>query len=194
MWSGLAVAVGFAILLNVLIVSTLVWTEWIGANVRFGLWVGLIGTWLISAVADRYRARTRQSPHRDGLRAGHGARAESEGELTEKMNGDLFRNSQAQYLQGNWYEAEMLLVTLLKGSPRDVEARLLLATLYRHRERFEEAGRSLAELERSEEAEGWSREIHNERAGLARVRTNESPIEQSPSSDGGSDMACDQAA
>ncbi|MFV2066888.1 MAG: hypothetical protein ACC645_07880 [Pirellulales bacterium] len=191
MWSGLAVAVVFAILLDVLILSTLVWTESIGTNVRMGLWAGLIGTCLVSAFAERYGNRTRQPLQSDRPRGSQAAAAETGQEPAEKTNEDLFRSCQAQYLRGNWYEAETELVELLKGSLRDVEAELLLATLYRHLERFDEAGRWLAELERSEEAEGWSQEIRNERACLMRAVANEVSVEETTSSDGGSDAACD---
>ena len=191
-WSGLAVAVGFAILLNVLIVSTLVWTEWIGMNLWVGLWVGLIGSCLVSAVADRYGTRTRLPLQSDRPRGSQVAPAETGQELAEKTDGDLFRSCQAQYLQGNWYEAETQLVELLRGSPRDVEAQLLLATLYRHLERFDEAGRWLAGLERSEEAEGWIQEIRNERACLVRALADEVSVKESTSPDGGSDATCDE--
>jgi len=67
------------------------------------------------------------------------------------------------YLQGQWFEAEKKLVSLLRQNPRDVEARLLIATLFRHTRRWEEALRQLDQLERLEASRAWALEIHRER-------------------------------
>lgn len=180
MWSGLAMAIGFAIVLNVLIVATLVWTEWIGTNGKIGLALGLLGICLISAVVDRYGTRTGRSDQSERSSGGRGLLEDAGEELAENPDGGLFRHCQAQYLQGNWYEAETSLLQLLEVAPRDVEGALLLATLYRHRRRYAEAARYLAELERNEQAERWSREIGHERACLARALADESrPAETS---------------
>jgi thioredoxin-like negative regulator of GroEL len=75
---------------------------------------------------------------------------------------DLFREAQAQYLQGNWYAAEETLRAMLAANPRDVEARLMLATLLRHTARLEEAASQLQQTARLEASAGWRQELQTE--------------------------------
>jgi thioredoxin-like negative regulator of GroEL len=82
----------------------------------------------------------------------------------------LFRRAQAEYLQGDYFQAEATLTGLLAREPRDAEARLLLATLLRHTQRYEEAEDQLKQLSRFETAARWQIEITCERALLKRLR------------------------
>jgi hypothetical protein len=78
-------------------------------------------------------------------------------------NDELFARAQAEYLRGQWFEAESLLLRLLREEPSDAEGRLLLATLYRHTRRPDLAQTQLDRLERMPEGARWRWEIVQER-------------------------------
>ena len=169
-WSGLALAVAFAALLNILLVATLVWVEWIDPGLRLAGWTALGAFWFIALVTGHLhwdfrgmvgRRWARLRDPRLGLPAAY-----TEGKTSE----DLFREAQSQYLQGNWLRVESLLCHLIGGDPRDVDARLMLATLYRHTGRQQEAAGQLQRLELMEDARKWQEEIRGEWARLGHVR------------------------
>jgi predicted Zn-dependent protease len=85
----------------------------------------------------------------------------------------LFTQAQAEYLKGNWYDAEKQVEQLLARRPRDVEGLLLLATLQRHTQRTAAAADTLDKLERLDGAEGWNLEIYHERMQLKRQAEEE---------------------
>lgn len=147
--SGLAMAVGCAALLNLMLLASLVWVELLSAwQLRLGwLLIGLI--WIVSAAMSSWRGRGEPSPPQP---------ASAEG---------LFRRALSEYLQGSWFEAETLLGQLLHIHPRDAEARLLLATLLRRVGRRQEAQVQLARLDLLRDSEKWRLEIDVERRLLA---------------------------
>ncbi len=150
-WSGLAVAIGFTALVNLLALTTFVWVEVLGASlVRVG-WVAAAALWVGAAVLSRRWVR-RQT-----------------GKIAGSSSGDLFPAAVGEYLQGNWYEAETILGRLLRTNPRDIESRLMLATLLRHTRRFQEARDQLARLDRLEGAAEWQTEIAAERQRVGQV-------------------------
>jgi predicted Zn-dependent protease len=75
----------------------------------------------------------------------------------------VFEEAQAQYLQGNWFEAEALLLDLLDKFPKDAEALLLLIGVLRHTQRWQPALRRLDQLQSLDTAAGWHFEIIRER-------------------------------
>jgi len=174
-WSGLALAVGFGVLLNLLVLASFVWAELLRPfDLRLG-WtmVGLL--WSGSAVVSAWRGTGRPA-----------ARASISAE-------GLFRQAQSEYLQENWFEAEKILRRLLERAPRDVEARLLLATLLRHNRRWQEASNELNRLELLRDAGLWLPEIAAERRWIAVGQAE--PISETPAatSDAG-DLESEQSA
>jgi len=168
-WAGLAVAVGFTVIANGLLLATLVYTEWLTDNVRrIGLGV-LAVVWLLSWWQSR------------GERV-HGSTGATEEPLAEGSRSDplaeqrdeWFREAQHRYLENDWVATEQLLLKLLKQDARDVESRLMLATLWRHQGRGEEALRQLDRLERLEAASSWKYEIKAEREAIAGTRSDDS--------------------
>ncbi len=144
-WSGLALSIGFSLLLNLLLVASLVWDELLEpAVLRFG-WLALGLAWASSLVllgwGEKSRSVQAQSPRQE----------------------DLFRRALTEYLRGAWFEAESLCGQVVANHPRDVDARLLLATLMRRTKRYADAGRQLAELERIESSAKWQAEIEREK-------------------------------
>jgi hypothetical protein len=157
-WSGLALSIGFSLLLNLLLVASLVWGELLEpAVLRFG-WLALGLAWASSLVllgwGEKSRSIVEQSPAQE----------------------DLFRRALTEYLRGAWFEAESLCGQVVANHPRDVDARLLLATLLRRTKRAADARLQLAELERIESASKWQAEIELEKRLLQELSdTIESP-------------------
>lgn len=142
-WSGLALAVGFACLVNLLLLTSLHWTEWLDTGLKIAGWTAVSVLWCASAVSGwRWMARQQQIASRPGKE-------------------DLFPRALGEYLRGNWYEAEVVCHELLRRASGDVEARLLLATLLRRSRRFPEARGQLEQLTRLDAA-AWEAEIANE--------------------------------
>ena len=148
-WSGLAVAIGFAGLLNLGLAASLVWCELLTPGVRTIVWAAVLATWGGSVVVSSRGERT----------------ADQAAQEAGQQN-DTFREASDHYLKGNWFEAERILVDLLDDDPRDVEAQLMLATLLRHTGRRDEAARHLDRLERLEQSAMWQWEIARERQRL----------------------------
>ncbi|MBX3415224.1 MAG: tetratricopeptide repeat protein [Pirellulales bacterium] len=148
-WSGLALAVGFSLLLDGALVVSYAWTELVSPAVRTTAWTVLGACYLASVVAG-CRWRWRQSAA-----------------SLEVREAGLFERARDDYLRGHWLDAETTLHELLARDPRDVDARLLLASLYRRTRRHDEAQRVLARLERLDGGEKWIDEIRRERALLA---------------------------
>ncbi len=143
-WSGLALACGFAVLFNIAILSTWVWTELLDLPFRLFAWCGVLLFWLASAAAGALQMPALlRVPAR---------------ELLE----DLFARAQGEYLKGNWFECEVAINRLLEEQPGDVDARLLLASLLRHLGHGEEARQQLRTLATLEGAGKWQLEIARE--------------------------------
>ncbi|MCS7305330.1 MAG: hypothetical protein NZ602_09520 [Thermoguttaceae bacterium] len=159
-WWGLGWALVGAVFLNLAILSTFLWKEWLPAGVKIALWGGIILLWSGAAISTTLGNRLQSalpSP------------------LPNSTN-TLFVEATEFYLQGQWFEAEKRLIQLLRQNPRDVEARLMIATLFRHTRRWEEALRQLDQLERLEASQGWALEIQRERALIQQAKAqNSSP-------------------
>jgi tetratricopeptide (TPR) repeat protein len=159
-WVGLAVAVGFTALVNVLILATCVFGEWIPRGQMLGGY-GLVAlAWLSGWWQSHRQGPTELSSTENGDEPAGGASAIG---LTHQPSEELYREAQQVYLQGDWVAAEQLLLKLLKLNDRDAEARLMLATLWRHQGRHREANRQLDKLSRLEAADQWQNEIAVER-------------------------------
>ena len=142
--SGLLLAVVFAGLLQVALVTSFIWQELVPIELRATTWVTLGCVWLVSA-AKSYR----NLPYLSGQRYHDSIDA-------------LYHEAQTEYLKGNWYQAEALLQRVLREDVGDVDARLMLASLYRHVRRTGEAREQLRQLERFKLARKWQLEIRQE--------------------------------
>ncbi|HEX3726706.1 MAG TPA: hypothetical protein VHV08_10710 [Pirellulales bacterium] len=158
LWSALALAIGFGLLLNLLLLTSYVWVELLSrVHLRWS-WLALGSLWALSA----------------GLSALFAGRMP----LSQTTSGEaLFRQALSEYLQGSWFEAEAILGRLLRLDPRDVDARLLLATLLRHTARWYEALEQLDRLERLRDADKWAQEIAAERQEIAEGMSRVSEVE-----------------
>ncbi len=149
-WLGLAWAVVFAVLINLLILASLWWPELFASHHRSGLWLATAVFW-VGATVVSLRAQQLSAPELDSDAAA------------------TFGDATKLYLRADWFGSERILVDLLRRNPRDVDAGLLAATLWRHTGRIAEASQQLDRLELMDGARKWMFEIHQERKLLEEV-------------------------
>ncbi len=159
-WAALAVAVAAAVLLNAVVLGTCVWTEFVAPAPRIICWAFVGVAWTASIGFWTWNDRQRAA----AVKAG---------------DGKTFENALADYLKGNWFEAERSLNDLLARDEHDIEARLLMATLLRHTKRFDEATYQLNILVGLDGAYRWALEIHREGELLMEARTHNIDSESS---------------
>jgi hypothetical protein len=148
--AGLLTAVTFTALLNLMLVASFIWPEFLPVSWLVIGWLLVACSWCFSAWRSfRWLSETYD---RQGGRCSE----------------DLFIQAQSEYLSGHWCEAESLLQRVNRDG-RDVEAHLMLASLYRHTKRFAEARGRLRLLERLDGAEKWRSELEREQRLLDRL-------------------------
>jgi signal transduction histidine kinase len=156
--AGLVLALAFAVALDMAIIATWIWTEFLELPIVIGLWAGVAAVWVIATVS---AATTFPAP----LQTGPDAAADA-----------LFTAARDAYLARDWLAAETKLRSLLVVRPTDGEAQLLLGTLLRRVGRLKEARSALEALSRSDAGTAWRsaivRELDRvEEAGAAEADT-----------------------
>jgi len=141
---GLLLAVLFSWIVCLLLLATFVWPMW------FHVWVIRLA-WILVGVA--WILGTVQSHWTLGRLIGN----------PDRKSQSAFVQAQAEYLKGNWFEAEAILLDLLQDFPRDAEALLLLVGVLRHTKRWQPAIRRLDQLELLDTSIPWRFEILRER-------------------------------
>jgi len=142
-WSGLALATAFSLLTSFVLSATLVWNELVGPDRAGTLWGGFAAGWLALLFV------ARRSAPRTTVAVGDAA-------------GDLFPAALAEYLQGNWLDAELLARQQVELMPSDVEASLILAATLRHTNRFDEARETLDAVCLWDRSADWKLEIESQ--------------------------------
>jgi Tetratricopeptide repeat len=180
-WAGLLLALGFTLLLNVLLVTSLVWTEWMTTDARLIVCGLLAALWFVAWLESRadwrrYVAEMTPFSANDGHLVPEICAAAGR-VPAEERDDRLFAGALRLYLQGDWVTCEQVLRRLLRYNKGDVEARLMLATLWRHLGRFQEAHKQLSRLEQLEAASPWLDEITHEREQLQQALLDELPQE-----------------
>lgn len=176
-WAGLVIAVGFTALVNLLVLATCVFHEWIPMEYQLGGGALVAVSWLAGWWQCRRAESTQAVPAQvttesSGDESDTSANALPVGQTIDRGE-QLYRDAQQAYLRGDWVAAEQGLLKLLKMNDRDAEARLMLATLWRHQGRHPEAVRQLDKLSRLEAADRWQNEIAVERQeNAAALSTN----------------------
>ena len=150
-FSSLLLAVGFAIVLNLALISSFVWPLCLGETFPAVAWPTLLILWTVAAYVS-------VSTLPDVMSVATTAKVSAE-ETTDT----LFIQAQHEYLGGDWKAAESLLLQRLNRFPSDVESRLLLATLLRHDRRLEQASDQLDTIQKFDESHSWDFEIRRER-------------------------------
>lgn len=147
--AGLVLAAAFAVVLEIAILFTWVWTGLAGREFVLGAWAAAFGIWGVATLS----AITTFPPP---LPSGRNEAAER-----------LFIAARDAYLARDWLAAETKLRGLLVVAPTDGEAQLLLATLLRRVGRRGEARAALDTLGRSDAGRPWLAVIRRERARIA---------------------------
>lgn len=147
--AGLVLALAFAVVLDMAILSTWVWLEFLELPVVIGLWAAAGLIWTISTIS---AVTAFPAP----LDTAHDAAADT-----------LFAAARDAYLARDWLAAETKLRSLLVLRPTDGEAQLLLATLLRRAGRLKEAEAALEKLSRSDAGAPWRSVIARERERIA---------------------------
>ena len=148
---GLVVAVGFALTLDVAVLTTWIWSDLIELPARLAVWVATAVIWGLATVSAL-------SAFPPPLAAGRDAESDT-----------LYVKARNAYLAHDWLTAEATLRTLLQRDSTDGEAQLLLGTLLRRVGRFDEARAALDQLSRADSGRLWQSAIVRE---LARIEAD----------------------
>ncbi len=132
------------------VVATWVWPQWLSGWMVRSLWIGLGIGWPGLLVLQGITQKSQSS------------------KPDQKSLEQSFRAAQAEYLRGNYFQAEAFLHRLLSLAPEDAEALLLMSSVLRRTQRPKQALDRLQQLERLEASSRWSLELHQE---LARARS-----------------------
>ena len=149
-WAGLILAVAFAVCLDMAVVNTWIWTEFVDVRVTLGIWAAAAVIWLVATASALAAFPPPLTSRRDAT--------------SER----LFVSARDAYLARDWLTAETKLQTLLTICPTDGEAQLLLGTLLRRAGRFAEAKTALEQLTRSDAGMPWRHAIRRELQCLQR--------------------------
>ncbi len=176
-WSGLALAIGFSLALNLTLITSLVWTEMSTLPLRIAVWATLGLIWAGAAVFS-----WRRMPRLPSAK------------LLEANEG-LFNSAQSEYLKGNWFAAETALNQILSHNAADGDAQIMLAGLLRRTGRLSDAAAQLLKLEQSAAHTKWWPEIIRERQWLKQreARQAEQAAEAVIAADSEQDLAIDHA-
>ncbi|TWU34394.1 tetratricopeptide repeat protein [Novipirellula artificiosorum] len=154
-WRGrlksLPLAVGFAIALNLFLITGWVFPRWISGGLFWmGSLVGLVvwGYYVVRGI--------RELPELIHPR-----------QVSEEP--DRFTEAHLAYLQADWRSCEKLLTGVLAIEPRDPPSLIMLSAVYRHQSRLADAETLLGEIGRLEVADAWWVEIATERRRLQRA-------------------------
>lgn len=156
---GVALAILFAVCLNLAWTATYIWPELLPSLFVTALWTGVFVAAVYSLVANVSRwqvlfGEPAASPNR-------------------KQADDSFRSAQKSYLRGEYFEAEAALHPIFSAGREDAESALLLAAILRRTNRIEQAIQTLERLSRLDCAAGWYEEIHRERSLCIRDRKSD---------------------
>lgn len=146
---GLALALAFAVSLDIAVVATWIWPGLVELPFALGLWTATAVIWLVSTVSAA-------SAFPSSIPKGRGLEADA-----------LFVKARDAYLARDWLRAETRLRELLDVAPTDGEAQLLLGTLLRRVGRKPESRAALEKLARSDCGAAWRGAIAKELRRLA---------------------------
>ncbi len=172
--AGLALALSFSVLLNILILGTLVWPAWLETRLKFvcALGAGLLwlaALWETRCELQRIAAKRQEEAKRAEASDQDDSTSETEQTEENHPNDQRLADAQKHYLRSDWVEAEQLLRRAIRADRRDVEVRLWYVMLLRRTGRIKQALRRLDRLELFDAAEPWRFEINEERRLLSRL-------------------------
>ncbi len=158
---GLAVAIVFAWCLCGLLLATFIWPAWISVGVLRLLWLMALVTWLVAIVRNFLRITSLL-------------------EASSSQAAEAFVAAQGEYLAGNFFESEALLLEILHQHPRDAEALLLLVSVLRRTKRWPAALRRLGQLDLMDTSYRWQYEMKREKCLIERDMAEELAEQSQP--------------
>ncbi len=171
---GLVQALAFTWCASLLLIATFVWPAWLNVVLVRCLWPTLIVWWLWESLANHWTL----------------------GKLIQQgkplVSDNRFQIAQDEYLRGNWFEAEAILLAIVTECPRDVEAHLLLVSVLRHTRRWGPALRRLQHIETLDASAKWQFEISRERQFIQKLMSDQVP-NGSPESLEHQESTCEQS-
>lgn len=165
---GLCVAILFTLLLNLALVATFVWPEWVPFALVIACWALAAVIWISSAWNSHYKFAAETALPKNA--------ASLEAQLVA---------AQGLYLRRHWLEAESALSGLAEHAADDrttILARLMLAALFRRTERWSDAQQQLDYLANLPERGKWDAEIRREQARLTDLQRERNRSELGESS------------
>ena len=181
--SSLALAISFSVLLNLALISSLIWPDYLGSQFPLIAWPVLALVWILSCwnslriLPQLFDVGRIVSP------------------VDDNRLDTLFIQAQREYLKGNWIEARTMLEHRLKFRPRDAESRLLLASVLRQSQRYPAALENLTVLLGIDESRPWHFEIEREQQIIRELMQSDEPevhsVRQLRDSPGDSILAMD---
>ena len=135
--AGLVLALAFAVMFDVAVVTTFIWPDLVELPFTLAVWTAVVVVWLVSTVS----AAAAFPP---ALAKPPAAEVDP-----------LYVRARDAYLARDWLAAETRLRELLVVSPTDGEAQLLLGTLLRRVGRLDEARVALGKLSASDSGTRW---------------------------------------
>lgn len=172
--AGLALAVAFTVLLNVLILTTVVWPQWLAPRVQLACGVSVALLWVAALIETRGELRRLAMQRETEQQIASDPDLESLDPAENRRSDALLRLAQRHYLRAEWSDAERALRQLLKRDPEDSEAQLLLADTHRQMGRPVDALRRLRRLSTKEQADRWRFEVERE---IARLESSDEPAQ-----------------
>jgi len=161
--SFLAMALGFALLLNAFLIANFYWTALIATSQRNTLLVALFGAWVVLILV-----AARRKQQLDTI-------------AKPEQHDETFHQTICHYLRGDWFAAEAQILPYLEKHPKDIEMLLLQATIYRHTERYEEAMLVLDKLSLLQDSRFWHDEIQTEHSLIAAAQNDDTDaLEEMP--------------
>lgn len=162
---GLVLCVCFGWATSLLLLATFVWPEWIAPLLVNSLWIAHAIFWVAETARATWTFKQLSQPE-------------------TRCDSAVFLQAQENYVRGNWFDAEALLLKIVQQTPRDAEAQLLLASVLRHTKRWQAALRRLDQLEFLQAADSWRFEIQQERTLLQRAMADEAQaVQDEPTQD-----------
>lgn len=134
----------FTLILNSLLIATWIWPQWGPAWLVWSGWLCAAVFWLLSAIHASWRL------------------PKWLGTQPKVPQRDLFVEAQREYLRGNWFDAEALVVKRITECPDDIAASLLLAGILRRTKRWNQCSTCLLQIRLRESATPWLLEIERE--------------------------------
>lgn len=156
--AALAMAILFGLALNMALVATFAWPDWLSPwSVRM-LWVTLLLVSPVAAVRNYLAWPSIQHP------------------IVPSVDRDaMFTEAQTSYLRGDYFEAEAALHGVFAGGKQDIESAILMVSILRRTRRLAQAMYCIDRLLLLDSAATWTYELKLERQRIEKEMSEANP-------------------